>query len=313
MASEFVNAYLKKREEEKKANPSSSVSDRSQFAQEYLSKRYEGDVSGMAERADANDIYYDFVTGKSYSASQRAAARAKEASYIKPRRLQSALDAAQSMQKEADRYSNILMREPESGVLMPDYDAIVAANNSQNSLSLAARSRALAQKALADYEKEYRTQLDSYGPYIDGSGKDVAGQYNARKKAVDDANQAYEDAFADYQKKQQAADYARRQDDKRKALQNEWAQYKQIQADKSKAETDAAEAWKSYYSMLPKAEDFASNQQNAYVSMDGKRVDSADYDSDVDGSAYFRDFLMTDEELADLERYAEFILSKKKG
>ena len=298
MASEFVNAYLKKREEEKKANPSSSVSDRSQFAQEYLSKRYEGDVSGMAERADANDIYYDFVTGKSYSASQRAAARAKEASYIKPRRLQSALDAAQSMQKEADRYSNILMREPESGVLMPDYDAIVAANNSQNSLSLAARSRALAQKALADYEKEYRTQLDSYGPYIDGSGKDVAGQYNARKKAVDDANQAYEDAFADYQKKQQAADYARRQDDKRKALQNEWAQYKQIQADKSKAETDAAEAWKSYYSMLPKAEDFASNQQNAYVSMDGKRVDSADYDSDVDGSAYFRDFLMTDEELA---------------
>lgn len=298
MASEFVNAYLKKREEEKKANPSSSVSDRSQFAQEYLSKRYEGDVSGMAQRADANDIYYDFVTGKSYSASQRAAARAKEASYIKPRRLQSALDAAQSMQKEADRYSNILMREPESGVLMPDYDAIVAANNSQNSLSLAARSRALAQKALADYEKQYRTQLDSYGPYIDGSGKDVAGQYNARKKAVDDANQAYEDAFADYQKKQQAADYARRQDDKRKALQNEWAQYKQIQADKSKAETDAAEAWKSYYSMLPKAEDFASNQQNAYVSMDGKRVDSADYDSDVDGSAYFRDFLMTDEELA---------------
>lgn len=298
MASEFVNAYLKKREEEKKANPSSSVSDRSQFAQEYLSKRYEGDVSGMAQRADANDIYYDFATGKSYSASQRAAARAKEANYIKPRRLQSALDAAQSMQKEADRYSNILMREPESGVLMPDYDAIVAANNSQNSLSLAARSRALAQKALADYEKQYRTQLDSYGPYIDGSGKDVAGQYNARKKAVDDANQAYEDAFADYQKKQQAADYARRQDDKRKALQNEWAQYKQIQADKSKAETDAAEAWKSYYSMLPRAEDFASNQKNAYVSMDGKRVDSADYDSDVDGSAYFRDFLMTDEELA---------------
>lgn len=298
MASEFVNAYLKKREEEKKANPSSSVSDRSQFAQEYLSKRYEGDVSGMAQRADANDIYYDFVTGKSYSASQRAAARAKEASYIKPRRLQSALDAAQSMQKEADRYSNILMREPESGVLMPDYDAIVAANNSQNSLSLAARSRALAQKALADYEKQYRTQLDSYGPYIDGSGKDVAGQYNARKKAVDDANQAYEDAFADYQKKQQAADYARRQDDKRKALQNEWAQYKQIQADKSKAETDAAEAWKSYYSMLPKAEDFASNQQNPYG-----RTSYEDRLDKVTSNRYseeeqIRDLVMTDEELA---------------
>lgn len=298
MASEFVNAYLKKREEEKKANPSSSVSDRSQFAQEYLSKRYEGDVSGMAQRADANDIYYDFVTGKSYSASQRAAERAKEASYIKPRRLQSALDAAQSMQKEADRYSNILMREPESGVLMPDYDAIVAANNSQNSLSLAARSRALAQKALADYEKQYRTQLDSYGPYIDGSGKDVAGQYNARKKAVDDANQAYEDAFADYQKKQQAADYARRQDDKRKALQNEWAQYKQIQADKSKAETDAAEAWKSYYSMLPKAEDFASNQQNPYG-----RTSYEDRLDKVTSNRYseedqIRDLVMTDEELA---------------
>lgn len=298
MASEFVNAYLKKREEEKKANPSSSVSDRSQFAQEYLSKRYEGDVSGMAQRADANDIYYDFVTGKSYSASQRAAARAKEASYIKPRRLQSALDAAQSMQKEADRYSNILMREPDSGVLMPDYDAIVAANNSQNSLSLAARSRALAQKALADYEKQYRTQLDSYGPYIDGSGKDVAGQYNARKKAVDDANQAYEDAFADYQKKQQAADYARRQDDKRKALQNEWAQYKQIQADKSKAETDAAEAWKSYYSMIPKAEDFASNQQNAY-----SRSSYEDRLDKITSNKYseedqIRDLVMTDEELA---------------
>ena len=56
MASEFVNAYLKKREEEKKANPSSSVSDRSQFAQEYLSNRYEGDVSGMTQRAHAKDI-----------------------------------------------------------------------------------------------------------------------------------------------------------------------------------------------------------------------------------------------------------------
>lgn len=298
MASEFVNAYLKKREEEKKANPSSSVSDRSQFAQEYLSKRYEGDASGMAQRADANDIYYDFVTGKSYSASQRAAERAKEASYIKPRRLQSALDAAQSMQKEADRYSNILMREPESGVLMPDYDAIVAANNSQNSLSLAARSRALARKALVEYEKQYRTQLDSYGPYVDGSGKDVAGQYNARKKAVDDANQAYEDAFADYQKKQQAADYARRQDDKRKALQNEWAQYKQIQADKSKAETDAAQAWNNYYSMLPRAEDFASNQQNAY-----SRSSYADRMDKITSNRYseeeqIRDLVMTDEELA---------------
>lgn len=288
MASEFVNAYLKKREEEKRANPSSSVSDRSQFAQEYLSKRYEGASSDMTPRADANDIYYDFATGKSYSVSQRAATR----------RIQSAREQAQTLQKQADRYSNILMREPESGVLMPDYDAIVAANNSQNSLSLAARSRALAQKALADYEKQYRTQLDSYGPYVDGSGKDVAGQYNARKKAVDDANQAYEDAFADYQKKQQAADYARRQDDKRKALQNEWAQYKQIQADKSKAETDAAEAWKSYYSMLPKAEDFASNQQNPYG-----RTSYEDRLDKVTSNRYseeeqIRDLVMTDEELA---------------
>ena len=298
MASEFVNAYLKKREEEKKANPSSSVSDRSQFAQEYLSKRYEGDVSGMAQRADANDIYYDFVTGKSYSASQRAAARAKEASYIKPRQLQSALDAAQSMQKEADRYSNILMREPESGVLMPDYDAIVAASAAQEQLRAYGIRRHEAENALKQYQAQYGSKLDQYGPFIDSKGRTIQDGMGALQMEYDQANQAYEDAFADYQKKQQAADYARRQDDKRKALQNEWAQYKQIQADKSKAETDAAEAWKSYYSMLPKAEDFASNQQNAYVSMDGKRVDSADYDSDVDGSAYFRDFLMTDEELA---------------
>lgn len=304
MASDFTSAYLAKREKEKKqaasgsssgsANVQSADSKRAQtsFSDAYLAKRYnDGALADRQAQAAEDDIDYDPETGKWYSVSWRN--RKYNAS-----RMKSALDSAQSMQKEADRYSNILMREPESGVLMPDYDAIVAANNSQNSLSLAARSRALAQKALADYEKQYRTQLDSYGPYVDGSGKDVAGQYNARKKAVDEANQAYEDAFADYQKKQQAADYARRQDDKRKALQNEWAQYKQIQADKSKAETDAAQAWNNYYSMLPRAEDFASNQQNAY-----SRSSYADRMDKITSNRYseeeqIRDLVMTDEELA---------------
>lgn len=285
MASSFAEAYLRKREKERAAQ-TPGVNDNGTYVNPETGRVEQ--VSGAGNSAERFAGIVNPESGRARSTSP----------YVSNQTLSQSLSRARRSQANADRYSNILMREPESGVLMPDYDAIVAANNSQNSLSLAARSRALAQKALADYEKQYRTQLDSYGPYIDGSGKDVAVQYNARKKAVDDANQAYEDAFADYQKKQQAADYARRQDDKRKALQNEWAQYKQIQADKSKAETDAAEAWKSYYFMLPKAEDFASNQKNAYVSMDGKRVDSADYDSDVDGSAYFRDFLMTDEELA---------------
>lgn len=285
MASSFAEAYLRKREKERAAQ-THGVNDNGTYVNPETGRVEQ--VSGAGNSAERFAGIVNPESGRARSTSP----------YVSNQTLSQYLSNALRAQANADRYSNILMREPESGVLMPDYDAIVAANNSQNSLSLAARSRALAQKALADYEKEYRTQLDSYGPYIDGSGKDVAGQYNARKKAVDDANQAYEDAFADYQKKQQAADYARRQDDKRKALQNEWAQYKQIQADKSKAEADAAEAWKKYYFVLPRAEDFASNQKNAYVSMDGKRVDSADYDSDVDGSAYFRDFLMTDKELA---------------
>lgn len=259
MASEFVNAYLKKREEEKKANPSSSVSDRSQFAQEYLSKRYEGDVSGMAQRADANDIYYDFVTGKSYSASQRAAARAKEASYIKPRRLQSALDAAQSMQKEADALNpgeDSRRQRP-----TPDYGLIDNYNQSSNNLSLAARSRALAQKALAEYEKQYRTQLDSYGPFMDNSGKDTAGQYNARKKAVDDANQAYEDALALYQKDQWLSEKARRDVEELKEIDR----YNAAKDKYDQANEQALSAWSSYYSMLYRAQDFDAQQQNPYT------------------------------------------------
>lgn len=259
MASEFVNAYLKKREEEKKANPSSSVSERSQFAQEYLSKRYEGDVSGMAQRADANDIYYDFVTGKSYSASQRAAARAKEASYIKPRRLQSALDAAQSMQKEADALNpgeDSRRQRP-----TPDYGLIDNYNQSSNNLSLAARSRALAQKALAEYEKQYRTQLDSYGPFMDNSGKDTAGQYNARKKAVDDANQAYEDALALYQKDQWLSEKARRDVEELKEIDR----YNAAKDKYDQANEQALSAWSSYYSMLYRAQDFDAQQQNPYT------------------------------------------------
>lgn len=292
MASEFVNAYLKKREEEKKANPSSSVSDRSQFAQEYLSKRYEGDVSGMAQRADANDIYYDFVTGKSYSASQRAAARAKEASYIKPRRLQSALDAAQNMQKEADALNpgeDSRRQRP-----TPDYGLIDNYNQSSNNLSLAARSRALAQKALAEYEKQYRTQLDSYGPFMDNSGKDTAGQYNARKKAVDDANQAYEDALALYQKDQWLSEKARRDVEELKEIDR----YNAAKDKYDQANEQALSAWSSYYSMLPKAEDFASNQQNAY-----SRSSYADRMDKITSNKYseedqIRDLVMTDEELA---------------
>ena len=259
MASEFVNAYLKKREEEKKANPSSSVSDRSQFAQEYLSKRYEGDVSGMAQRADANDIYYDFVTGKSYSASQRAAARAKEASYINPRRLQSALDAAQSMQKEADALNpgeDSRRQRP-----TPDYGLIDNYNQSSNNLSLAARSRALAQKALAEYEKQYRTQLDSYGPFMDNSGKDTAGQYNARKKAVDDANQAYEDALALYQKDQWLSEKARRDVEELKEIDR----YNAAKDKYDQANEQALSAWSSYYSMLYRAQDFDAQQHNPYT------------------------------------------------
>ena len=259
MASEFVNAYLKKREEEKKANPSSSVSDRSQFAQEYLSKRYEGDVSGMAQRADANDIYYDFVTGKSYSASQRAAARAKEASYIKPRRLQSVFEQAQELQKAADALNP--GEDPHRQRPTPDYGLIDNYNQSSNNLSLAARSRALAQKALAEYEKQYRTQLDSYGPYIDGSGKDVAGQYNARKKAVDDANQAYEDALALYQKDQWLSEKARRDVEELKEIDR----YNAAKDKYDQANEQALSAWSSYYSMLYRAQDFDAQQQNPYT------------------------------------------------
>lgn len=304
MASDFTSAYLAKREKEKKQAASGSSSGsanvqnteskhaQTSFSDAYLAKRYnDGALADRQAQSAVDDIGYDPDTGKWYSISWQN--RKYSAS-----KMNSALDAAQSMQKEADRYSNILMREPESGVLMPDYDAIRSANTAQEQLRAYGIRRHEAENALKQYQTQYGSKLDQYGPFIDSKGRTIQEGMGALQMEYDQANQAYEDAFADYQKKQQAADYARRQDDKRKALQNEWAQYKQMQADKSKAETDAVEAWKSYYSMLPRAEDFASNQQNAYASRYGQRVDSSDYDSDADGSAYFRDFLMTDEELA---------------
>lgn len=285
MASSFAEAYLRKREKERAAQ-TPGVNDNGTYVNPETGRVEQ--VSGAGDSAERFAGIVNPESGRARSTSP----------YVSNQTLSQSLSSARRSQANADRYSNILMREPESGVLMPDYDAIRSANTAQEQLRAYGIRRHEAENALKQYQAQYGSKLDQYGPFIDSKGRTIQEGMGALQMEYDQANQAYEDAFADYQKKQQAADYARRQDDKRKALQNEWAQYKQIQADKSKAETDAAEAWKKYYFMLPRAEDFASNQKNAYVSMDGKRVDSADYDSDVDGSAYFRDFLMTDEELA---------------
>lgn len=285
MASSFAEAYLRKREKERAAQ-TPGVNENGTYVNPETGRVEQ--VSGAGNSAERFAGIVNPESGRARSTSP----------YVSNQTLSQSLSRARRSQANADRYSNILMREPESGVLMPDYDAIRSANTAQEQLRAYEIRRHEAENALKQYQAQYGSKLDQYGPFIDSKGRTIQEGMGALQMEYDQANQAYEDAFADYQKKQQAADYARRQDDKRKALQNEWAQYKQIQADKSKAETDAAEAWKKYYFMLPKAEDFASNQKNAYVSMDGKRVDSADYDNDVDGSAYFRDFLMTDEELA---------------
>ena len=285
MASSFAEAYLRKREKERAAQTPGVNKNGTYVNPETGRVEQVGGAGNSAER------FAGIVNPES--------GRARSTSpYVSNQMLSQALSSARRSQANADRYSNILMREPESGVMMPDYNAIRLANTAQEQLRVYGIRRQEAETALKQYQAQYGSKLDLYGPFIDSQGRTIEEGMGALQMEYDQANQIYEDAFADYQKKQKAADYARMQEKKRKALQNEWAQYEKIQADKSKAETDAAEAWKKYYFMLPRAEDFASNQKNAYVSMDGKRVDSADYDSDVDGSAYFRDFLMTDEELA---------------
>ena len=286
MASSFAEAYLRKREKERAAQ-TPGVNDNGTYVNPETGRVEQ--VSGAGSSVERFAGIVNPESGRARSTSP----------YVSNQTLSQSLSSARRSQANADRYSNILMREPESGVLMPDYDAIRSANTAQEQLRAYGIRRHEAENALKQYQAQYGSKLDQYGPFIDSKGRTIHEGIGALQMEYDQANQAYEDAFADYQKKQQAADYARRQDDKRKALQNEWAQYKQIQADKSKAESDAAEAWKKYYFMLPRAEDFASNQQNAYVSKYGQRVDHDDYDTnDVDGSAYFRDFLMTDEELA---------------
>lgn len=285
MASSFAEAYLRKREKERAAQ-TPGVNDNGTYVNPETGRVEQ--VSGAGSSAERFAGIVNPESGRARSTSP----------YVSNQTLSRSLSSARRSQANADRYSNILMREPESGVLMPDYDAIRSANTAQEQLRAYGIRRHEAENALKQYQAQYGSKLDQYGPFIDSKGRTIQEGMGALQMEYDQANQAYEDAFADYQKKQQAADYARRQDDKRKALQNEWAQYKQIQADKSKAETDAAEAWKKYYFMLPRAEDFASNQQNAY-----SRSSYADRMDKITSNKYseedqIRDLVMTDEELA---------------
>lgn len=269
MASDFTSAYLAKREKEKKqaasgsssgsANVQSADSKRAQtsFSDAYLAKRYnDGALADRQAQSAVDDIGYDPDTGKWYSIGWRdELARRK----YNPSQLQSVFESAQGLQKSADALNP--GADPHLQRPSPDYGLIDNYNQSTNGLSLAARSRALAQKALADYEKQYRSQLDSYGPYVDGSGNDVAGQYNARKKAVEQADQAYEDALALYQKDQWLSEKARKDVETLKQI-DEYtaAKYKYDQANEQ-----ALSAWSDYYSMLYRAQDFDSQQQNPYT------------------------------------------------
>lgn len=269
MASDFTSAYLAKREKEKKqaasgsssgsANVQSADSKRAQtsFSDAYLAKRYnDGALADRQAQSAVDDIGYDPDTGEWYSIGWRdELARRK----YNPSQLQSVFESAQGLQKSADALNP--GADPHLQRPSPDYGLIDNYNQSTNGLSLAARSRALAQKALADYEKQYRSQLDSYGPYVDGSGKDVAGQYNARKKAVEQADQAYEDALALYQKDQWLSEKARKDVETLKQI-NEYTAAK----DKyDQANEQALSAWSDYYSMLYRAQDFDSQQQNPYT------------------------------------------------
>lgn len=269
MASDFTSAYLAKREKEKKqaasgsssgsANVQSADSKRAQtsFSDAYLAKRYnDGALADRQAQAAEDDIDYDPETGKWYSVSWRdELARRK----YNPSQLQSVFESAQGLQKSADALNP--GADPHLQRPSPDYGLIDNYNQSTNGLSLAARSRALAQKALADYEKQYRTQLDSYGPYVDGSGKDVAGQYNARKKAVEQADQAYEDALALYQKDQWLSEKARKDVETLKQID----EYTAAKDKYDQANEQALSAWSDYYSMLYRAQDFDSQQQNPYT------------------------------------------------
>lgn len=269
MANDFTSAYLAKREKEKKqtasgsssgsANGQNTDSKRAQtsFSDAYLAKRYnDGALADRQAQSAVDDIGYDPDTKKWYSIGWRDELARRR---YNPTQIQSVFEQAQGLQKAADALNpgeDSRRQRP-----TPDYGLIDNYNQSSNNLSLAARSRALAQKALAEYEKQYRAQLDSYGPFMDNSGKDTAGQYNARKKAVDDANQAYEDALALYQKDQWLSEKARRDVEELKEIDR----YNAAKDKYDQANEQALSAWSSYYSMLYKAQDFDAQQQNPYT------------------------------------------------
>ena len=269
MASDFTSAYLAKREKEKKQTASGSSSGsanvqntdskhaQTSFSDAYLAKRYnDGALADRHAQSVVDDIGYDPDTGTWYSISWRDELARRR---YNPTQIQGVFEQAQRLQNAADALNpgeDSRRQRP-----TPDYGLIDNYNQSSNNLSLAARSRALAQKALADYEKQYRTQLDSYGPYIDGSGKDVAGQYDARKKAVDDANQAYDDALALYQKDQWLSEKARRDVEELKEIDR----YNAAKDKYDQANEQALSAWSSYYSMLYRAQDFDAQQHNPYT------------------------------------------------
>lgn len=269
MASDFTSAYLAKREKEKKqtasgsssgsTNVQSADSKRAQtsFSDAYLAKRYnDGALADRQAQSAVDDIGYDPDTGKWYSIGWRDELARRR---YNPTQIQSVFEQAQGLQKAADALNpgeDSRRQRP-----TPDYGLIDNYNQSSNNLSLAARSRALAQKALTEYEKQYRTQLDSYGPFMDNSGKDTAGQHNARKKAVDDANQAYEDALALYQKDQWLSEKARRDVEELKEIDR----YNAAKDKYDQANEQALSAWSSYYSMLYRAQDFDAQQQNPYT------------------------------------------------
>lgn len=116
MASSFAEAYLRKREKERAAQ-TTGVNDNGTYVNPETGRVEQ--VSGAGNSAERFAGIVNPESGRARSTSP----------YVSNQTLSYYLSSALRSQANADRYSNILMREPESGVLMPDYDAIVAANN----------------------------------------------------------------------------------------------------------------------------------------------------------------------------------------
>lgn len=310
MASKFADEYLKKRREQQTAQgntqQASGAGNQSDFVKAYLGKRYAQDIAKGTYRSGGEaKAYFAPKTGRAYSTGTKKETLVQGKTSLSPEteeltrqiRAKQSLERAKTLQAQADQLNKMLLREPQK-VGVPDYSALDAEQQAKSDLETYGIRRQEAANALKAYQKQYGAQMDQYGPFLDAGGSTIERGMAARQMEYDQANQAYEDAFADYQKKQQAAQAARAQENQRKNVQRETALYNEQKNAREQANEAASKAWSSYYTYAPSSPDYKSKQQDPYTrSSYEERMDkiTSNKYSDED---QIRDLVMTDDELA---------------